>query len=93
MHVHDAVAGAVVCAEMLSHHGYAGVYDWEHSALRRVAEWLQDRDVDDPRLGWWCTGDDTFIPWLLDNAYGTTFPTTRNTNVGKNIDFTGWTHP
>ena len=91
-HIYGALAGAVVCAEILSHHGYPGVYDWDSQALKRAARWLQDRDVENPSTGWWFAGDDVFVPWLLNKAYGTAFPTIHNTNAGKNAGFTDWTH-
>ena len=91
-HIYGALSGAVVCAEILRRHGYPDVYDWDSQALRRAAQWLQDRDAEDPSAGWWFGGDDTFVPWLLNKMYGTAFPATHDTNAGKNVGFTDWTH-
>lgn len=87
-----ARSSALVCAEILSRRGYADVYRWESDALRRAAQWLLDRHSADPTMGWWFSGNDTFVPWILNRAYGTNFPTAQNTNVGRNMDFTDWTH-
>lgn len=91
-YLHGALAGAAVCAEILSRRGYADVYRWENNALRRAAQWLLDRQNEDPAMDWWFSGNDSFVPWLLNRAYGTSFPTEQNTNVGRNMDFTDWTH-
>ncbi len=91
-YIHGALAGAVVCAEILSHRGYADVYRWEEGALKRAAQWLLDREAQDPSNDWWFSGNDTFVPWILNKAYGTSFPATHDHTVGRNMDFTDWTH-
>jgi hypothetical protein len=91
-HIYGALGGAVVCAEILRRHGYPQIYEWDSQALKRAGRWLQDRAAEDPSEGWWFAGDDTFVPWLLNKAYGTAFPTAYTTNSGKNVSFTDWTH-
>ncbi len=93
VYLHGTIAGAAVCAEILSHRGYPDVWQWENQALRRAAQWLLERHNADPAMGWWFSGNDSFIPWLLNRAYGTSFPTSQDINVGRNMDFTDWTHP
>jgi hypothetical protein len=92
IYIHGALAGAVVCAEILSHRGYADVYGWEQDALKRAAQWLLDRQAEDPLHPWWFNGNDSFVPWILNAAYGTAFPAAHVNIVGRNMDFTDWTH-
>ena len=92
VYLHGAIAGAAVCAEILRRRGYPDVWQWENQALRRAAQWLLDRHNADPTMGWWFGGNDSFLPWLLNRAYGTAFPTSQDINVGRNMDFTDWTH-
>ncbi len=93
IYIHGALAGAVVCAEILSRRGYADVYRWEQDALKRAAQWLLDRQAEDPLQPWWFNGNDAFVPWILNAAYGTAFPAAHVNAVGRNMDFTDWTHP
>ncbi|MCI0552235.1 MAG: phytase, partial [Anaerolineae bacterium] len=37
-------------------------------------------------------GDETWVPWLIDNVYGTTFHANAPSNPGKNVGWTDWTH-
>jgi hypothetical protein len=39
--------------------------------------------------GWWAKGDDTWVPWFVNYAYGTNFPTSA-ANIGKNMGWTDW---
>jgi hypothetical protein len=54
-------------------------------------QFLHDLQQDYPDDGWWATGDDTWIPWLINYYYGTEFPT-ETTKAGKNMGWTDWTH-
>ncbi len=37
------------------------------------------------------SGDDGWVPWLANNAYGTSHPAPARTN-GKVMGWTAWTH-
>ena len=79
-----AMQGALVQAEILCRAGYPA-WEWEDRALLRAAEFLYG-------IGWVPTGDDEWQPWLLNNAYGTEYPTKITTQPGKNMGWTDWTH-
>jgi hypothetical protein len=79
-----ALAGATLQAELLHRQGY-DTWQWEDQALRRAVRWLYVQNSFPP------TGDDTWIPWVVNRAYGTSFQTT-SAKIGKNMGFTDWTH-
>ena len=37
-------------------------------------------------------GDDLFIPWVINKAYGTSFATNSPVSIGKNMAYTDFTH-
>ena len=39
--------------------------------------------------GWWATGDDTWVPWMVNYVYGTSYRTAP-ANIGKNMGWTDW---
>jgi hypothetical protein len=84
-----ALSGALVQAQMLDRQGY-DVWGWEGQALRRAVQFLHNLDVEYNR--WWADGDDSWMPWLVNKSYGTSFPTEPVTLPGKNMGFTDWTH-
>ncbi|QEC49864.1 hypothetical protein FSW04_21365 [Baekduia soli] len=86
----EAMQGAVVQAEILHRQGY-DAYDWGHQALLRATRFLLALDRRYPTGGWGISGDDTWIPWLLNARYHTHLPTTSPTQPGKGIGFTDWT--
>ena len=86
----EALQGAVVQAELLWRRGY-DAWGWQSRALLRAATYLQQLDA---RVGgWWATADDTWQPWLINHAYGTSFPAQSPAALGKVMGFTDWTHP
>lgn len=81
----EAMQGAIVQAELLENAGYPS-WQWSSQALLRATNFLTS-------LGWPPTGDDTWQPWILNKAYGTTLvPATSPTSPGKNLGWTDWTH-
>ena len=80
----EAMQGATVQAQLLMRAGYPA-WDWCDKALLRAAKFLYG-------INWPATGDDGWQPWLLNAAYGTTFPTIASASPGKNMGFTAWTH-
>jgi hypothetical protein len=85
----EALQGAVVAANLLDRAGY-DAWEWEDQALRRAVQYLYDLDAE--YGGWAAEGDDLFVPWLVNDAYGTDFPTTEPVLNGKNMGWTDWTH-
>jgi hypothetical protein len=83
-YVWEALQGATVQAELLHRQGY-DAWEWEDRALLRAVTWLHEE------AGYPSEGDDRWITWLVNRAYGTRFPT-EETTTGKNMGFTDWTH-
>jgi hypothetical protein len=82
----EGLQGALVQANILSRQGY-DVWNWENRALLRAVQYLQWLEQQYP--GWWAKGDDTWVPWFVNYAYGTNFPTSA-ANIGKNMGWTDW---
>jgi len=76
--------GALVQAMLLSRQGY-DVWNWQDQALCAVNYLFF---LDQQYGGWWASGDDTYVPWLVNFVYGTHFPTSPAA-IGKNM---GWSH-
>jgi hypothetical protein len=84
----EGLQGAVVQAQLLSRQGF-DAWNWGNKALLRASNYLADLDA--RYGGWWAQGDDTWQPWLLNRAYGTTRPAPTPTRPGKIMGFTDWT--
>jgi hypothetical protein len=84
-YVWEGLQGAVVQAELLARQGY-DAWSWGDRALLRAVQWLHDQ-ADFP-----ATGDDSWTPWLVNFAYGSSFPTSSPAQAGKNMGYTDWTH-
>ena len=80
----EGLQGAVVQAEILYRAGY-DTWQWEDQALLRAAQFLFD-------IGWKPTGDDEWVPWLIDARYGTNFADDLDASPGKVMGWTAWTH-
>jgi hypothetical protein len=87
----EALQGAVVQAELLSRQGY-DAWNWQDKALLRAVRYLYDLDERYPDDGWAATGDDSWMPWLLNARYGDVLPTDAETRPGKGMGFADWTH-
>jgi hypothetical protein len=84
-----ALQGVATQAEILYRQGY-DAWTWEGQAEQRAVRYLFDLDA---RCGdWAATGDDLFIPWIINHVYGTAFPTTSAAGFGKIMGWTAWTH-
>jgi hypothetical protein len=84
-YVWEALQGAFAEAVILNRAGY-DVFNWQDKALLRAITWLHDQ-ADFP-----ATGDDTWIPHLVNHFYGTSFPAPTPSSPGKNVGWTDWTH-
>ncbi|CAN5727727.1 hypothetical protein BH23GEM6_BH23GEM6_21370 [soil metagenome] len=86
-YVYEALQGAIGMAVLLERHGYGDVWNWSDRALLRAFRWLDDVNA------YPAEGDDTWQPFLVNRAYGTSFPPPTMTRAGKNLGWTDWTHP
>jgi hypothetical protein len=84
-----AMEGAVVQARLLSRAGY-DAWHWSNNALLRATRFLFNLSHQ-AGSSWWATGDDEWVPWVVNKAYGTYFPTVLPAHVGKNMGWTDWT--
>jgi len=84
-YVWEALGPAFVEAELLSRAGYSDAYRWSDSALLRAITWLNTV------AAFPAQGDDGWLPWLANFAYGTRFATTSRSD-GKSMAWTAWTH-
>jgi hypothetical protein len=81
-YVWEALQGALVQAHLLKRAGY-DVWNWSDRALLRAVQW--EYSV----ANFPATGDDTWQIWIVNRAYGTSFPTS-SAGVGKNMSYTDW---
>lgn len=79
----EALQGAVLQAEILSHAGYDS-WSWSNKALYRAARWLY------ATASWPAVGDDRWQPWLIDARTGANLPRPSSTSPGKNFGFADW---
>ncbi len=84
-YVWGALGPAFVQAELLYRAGYTAAYGWSDSALKRAVTWLYTVDL------FPASGDNKWVPWLANFAYGTSFATSAKTR-GKSMAWTDWTH-
>ena len=83
-YVWEALQGATVEAQILTRAGFPA-WEWSDRAIIRAFTWLYKVCLYPP------VGDDTWQPWLVNKATGSTFPKTA-ARSGKNMGFTDWTH-
>jgi hypothetical protein len=84
-YVYEALQGAVTQAMLLERQGY-DVWSWADQGLLRAFRWLHE-EADYP-----AEGDDTWMPHVINAAYGTDFPAAVPSRPGKGMGFTDWTH-
>jgi Alginate lyase len=82
-YVWEALQGALLEAELLGRAGYPA-WSWSDEALLRAVTWLNTVD------GFPASGDDSWMPWLVDRRYGTSFRGRAPAQPGKNFGFTDW---
>ena len=84
----EALSGYVPLAELLYRQGY-DVYSWEDQALLRATRFLFELEREFPEEDWW----EPSVPayWIINYRYGTSFPV-EGSGLGRNIDWTDWTH-
>lgn len=85
-----SLQGIVVEANILHRQGY-DTWNWEDGAVLRAVQFMDTLQQRYPGAQWWATGDDRWVPWLVNDVYGASFPT-EETRMGKNMGWTDWTH-
>lgn len=78
----EALQGATVQAWLLHRAGF-DVFNWSDKALLRAVTWLYTV------ANYPAEGDDTWIPWVYNKVYGTSFAT-KPAGQGKNMSYTDW---
>lgn len=86
-----ALEGAIVIAEILHRRGYDS-WNWGDKALLRAVQALHELHKAYPEEGWWANGDDVWMPWVINRACDSSFPTETPARPGKNMAWTDWTH-
>jgi hypothetical protein len=84
-YVWGALNGAVAQALFLHRQGYPA-FEWSDRALLRAVQWLHTQ-VNFP-----ASGDDAWVPHVVNRIYGTGFPEVSPASPGKNLGWTDWTH-
>ena len=84
-YVYEALQGAVAQAIMLERQGFEP-WLWGDRALLRAFKWLHEE------AGFPAQGDDTWMPHVINRAYGTQFPAPMPSMPGKAVGFTDWTY-
>ena len=68
MYSWEALQGLFVSAELLYRAGqYGNPYNWSNQALKRSLDFMQ-------RSGWEVTSPATYVPWIANARYGTSYP-------------------
>jgi hypothetical protein len=79
----EALQGLIVSAELLYRTGgYGNPYTWSNNALKRVLDFMQ-------RNNWGMTSPATYVPWLANARYGTSYPTSTGGN-GRIMSWGDW---
>jgi len=84
-YVYEALQGAVAQAVLLERQGYP-TWEWGDRGIERAFDWLH-AEADFPAVG-----DDTWLPHIVNRAYGRDFPAPIPTQPGKGMGFAEWTH-
>ena len=82
-----AFQSVFLAAEIMSRQGH-DVWNWQDRALLRAVKFVDG--LESAYGGWWATGDDNWQPWLINHAYGTTFPAQPVMQPGKNFGWSDW---
>jgi len=82
-YVWEALQGATLAALVFEHNGRP-VFAKQDQALRRAVEWQYNVNK------FPATGDDTWIPWVMNKFYAIRLPVVSPTSPGKNFGFTDW---
>jgi hypothetical protein len=83
MYSWEALQGLVVSTELLYRTGrYDDPYGWSNRALKRSLDFMQ-------RSGWGVTSPATYVPWIANARYGTSYPAS-STSDGRIMSWGDW---
>jgi hypothetical protein len=82
-YVYEALQGVVVQAHLLKRQGH-DAWNWGNQAIKRAFLWQYNVNK------FPAAGDDTWMPWLVNKAYGLKLATKSPTSMGKGFGFTDW---
>jgi hypothetical protein len=88
-YVRTALNGAMLQAALLDRWHYAEGWSWGDEGLRRAMDWVHEVGCAGQDA---MPGNDEWMPWLANWAYGTDYPTVTPIEPGRTIGFTDWTH-
>jgi hypothetical protein len=79
----EALQGLYVSAELLYRTGaYGNPYQWSNQALKRSMDFMQ-------RSGWGITSVATYVPWMANRRYNTSYPLVASSN-GRIMAWGDW---
>ena len=84
-YVRGAQGGAVLQAYLVNRHGLGDAWGHGDSAVLRSFQFQADNGC-----GW--PGNDEWLPWLINWAYGSSFTAVTPAEEGKMHGYTDWTH-
>jgi len=61
---------------------YGDPYNWSNQALKRALDFMQ-------RSGWGISNVASYVPWLANNRYGTSYPEQAK-HMGRIIGWGNW---
>jgi hypothetical protein len=83
MYSWEALQGLFVSTELLYRSGrYGDPYNWSNQALKRALDFMQ-------RSGWGISNVASYVPWLANNRYGTSYPEQAK-HMGRIIGWGNW---
>ena len=83
MYSWEALQGFFVSVELLYRTGsYGNPYTWSNNSLKRSLDFIQ-------RNGWTVSSPGTYVPWMANARYGTSYPTTTSGN-GRIMSWGDW---
>ena len=77
--------------QILTRAGY-DANNFTFAAVKRYGQFIQRLDDECTNPAWGFHGDDSWESYVLNQQYGTSFVEDPSGSIGKNMNFTKWTH-
>jgi hypothetical protein len=79
----ESLQGFFISAELLYRTGaYGDPYSWSNQALKRSLDFMK-------RSGWGVTHPATYVPWMANFRYKTTYPVVASSD-GRDMSWGDW---
>jgi hypothetical protein len=78
----EVLQGVFVASELLYRANFGNPYEWSDQALKRSLDFME-------RSGWGMTTPATYVPWMANARYGTSYPTEPNL-TGRFMSWGDW---